>query len=44
MPENGLPAVRKRYCYGLSAGIFAGWNDTPHLGRQRFLAKRVLCV
>jgi hypothetical protein len=44
MPENGLPAVRECCFYGLSAGIFAGWNDTLRRGRKRLLAKRVLCV
>jgi hypothetical protein len=44
MPENGLPAVRNDWFYGLPAGFLAGWNDTPRLGRKRLLARRGLCV
>jgi hypothetical protein len=44
MPVNGLPAARKCYFDGLSAGIPAGWNDTLRQGHKRLLAKRVLCV
>jgi len=36
MPENGLPAVRNDWFYGLPAGFLAGWNDTPRLGANAF--------